>query len=78
MSLRWSTPYFGVQHLSGHPKLDQRPRVYQVTLEAYPTGAEWCVLALQGGTPFTPIKEGTCADVEAAKRAAEKAFSVLV
>jgi hypothetical protein len=74
--LSWTPPYCGVQHLSGHARLDGHD--YQVTIEAYASVTSWYVVALRGGSPFSAIREGDCPTVAAAMREAEGAFLALV
>lgn len=76
LSLTWTKGNFGVQHLGGHPSLDDR--TYQVTIENHGSCTGWHILALRGGHAFTPIREDTAPSPERAREAAEKAFLAIV
>lgn len=71
----WSEPYHGVQHLSGHPALEDN--TYQVTVEAGAGFCTWYVLALHGSRPFTPVREGQSETPEAARFQAEVTIAVM-
>ena len=65
MSLSWSKPYFGYQHLSGVTALDgdnhrRSGRTHQITVCSYSDSTVVAyVLALGSSAPFTAWKEET-------------------